>query len=221
METTVKVLKEDKNNLKNEEKSIDKIIYKLQKYVFGKLKINNPIEVAKNLHSNNYINIANISQLWTLKKFFETINYPTGIIDIGMRFLKEKNYHGAYESFSSITYTPGLIELTKEVVKEVKNGNRNNIGYAKKALVDIVNSEGNKNVKEYIDTIANAYFLEYKDNIKKTHHKDDNYLFEALQLYKLSNNKIGILKISSRIFYHKFSHEDNKLSDSENYLKII
>ena len=190
---------------------IDEIINTLNNYVHGAVKLSNPLNVAENLHKGNYIERGNISQLWIMKRFYETVNYNAGLIDVGNGFLSKKNYHGAFESFHSAKYSPGLIEMTKNIVNEVKTGDRRNIGYAKKALVDIVQLEGNKNVKEYINTIADAYISEYK-SLLKHHTKHNVYLYDARELYSLNKNMLGVAKTTAKIAYHKMGQADDSYS---------
>lgn len=200
---------------------IDDVIQTLNEYIKGTIKVVNPLKIAENLHNGHYANRSNTSQLWTFKRFYELLNYNVGLIDVGKSFLSQKNYHGAFESFHSARYSQGLLDMTKSIVDEVKNGNRNNIGYARKALVDIVLLEGKEHpkkdlVKSYINTIADAYIAEYKSLIKNGHHKDNSYLKDALGLYRLNNNMLGIAKTSAKIAYHKMAHH----SDDSSYANV-
>ncbi len=200
---------------------IDDMIHTLNEYIQGTIKIVNPLNVAENLHNGHYVDRSNISQLWTFKRFYDLLNYNVGLIDVGKSFLSQKNYHGAFESFHSAKYSQGLLDMTKNIIDEVKNGNRDNIGYAKKALVDIVLLEGKEHpkkdvVKHYINTIADAYIAEYKSLLKNSHHRDTSYLNEALGLYRLNNNMLGIAKTTAKIAYHKMAHH----TDDSNSAKI-
>lgn len=200
---------------------IDDLINTLNKYIQGTIKIVNPLNVAENLHNGHYVNRSNISQLWTFKRFYDMLKYDVGLIDVGKRFLSQKNYHGAFESFHSAKYSQGLLDMTKNIIDEVKNGNRSNIGYAKKALVDIVLLEGKAHpkkevVRNYINTIADAYISEYKSLLKNNHYKNTSYLNEALGLYRLNNNILGIAKTAVKIAYHKIAHH----TDDSNSTKI-
>lgn len=209
VDKTKEILK--KLNTKKNNIQLDILINTLNKYIQGAIELSNPLNVAKNLHKGNYIERINGSQLWTMKKFYEMLNYTDGLIDVGNRFLIRKNYHGAFQSFHIARYSPGLIEMTKMIVEEVKTGNRHNIAYAKNALVDIVQLEGNKDVKEYINTIAEAYITEYKHLMK--HHTKHNayntYLYDARELYKLNKNMIGVAKTTAKIAYHKMGQADD------------
>lgn len=209
-------MKDSVNALGIGKAQIDETINKLNDYLRGAIKINNPLNIAENLHNGHYVEKSNISQLWTLKRFYDILHYNVGLIDIGKRFLSQKNYHGAFESFHSARYSQGLLDITKNIIDEVKKGDRNNIGYAKKALVDIVQFEGKERAKEYINTIADAYIKEYKALMKKDHHHNDNtYLYEALGLYKLNNNMLGVAKTTAKIAYHRMAHHtDNSYSKS-------
>ena len=219
------------NRLKFDKDSIhlDAIINTLNNYLQGTIKISNPLNIAENLHNGHYVDKSNISQLWTLKRFYELLHYNVGLIDIGRKFLSDRNYHGAFESFHSAKYSQGLLDMTKEIVDEVKKGNRNNIGYAKKALTDIILFEGKEYpkkdiIKQYINTIADAYIMEYKHILKNSHQKDITYLYEALGLYNLNNNLIGIAKTTAKIAYHKITYNDNsntsKMLDINNNLSV-
>jgi hypothetical protein len=201
---------------------VDEIINTLNNYVQGAINIRNPLNIAENLHNGNYIERVNTSQLWTMKRFYDMVHYNVGLIDVGKNFLSQKNYHGAFESFHSAKYSQGLLDMTKNIVDEVKKGNRNNIGYAKKALVDIVQFEGKERAKEYINTIADAYMAEHKALMKMPHHHNDNtYLYDALGLYRLNNNVLGIAKTSTKIAYHKLAHHkenpNNKRIEMDNH----
>lgn len=198
---------------------IDSILQILNNYLQGAIKISNPLNVAENLHKGHYVDSSDISQLWTFKRFYDLLNYNVGLIDVGKKFLSKKNYHGAFESFHSAKYSQGLLDMTKSIVDEVRLGNRNNIGYAKKALIDIVLFEGQNhakedNIKRYINTIADAYMKEYKISLKGRH-TDNSYLYEALGLYKLNNNMLGIAKTTAKIAYHRMAHHTDDYSSAK------
>lgn len=191
------------------ENNVELILNKINNYLYGTAKIMDPLKIAENFHSGNYISMVNKSQLWNLKKFYETINYKIGLVDVGKKFMENSNYHGAYESFHSAKYVQGLLEIAKKIVQEVKEGNRNNIGYAKKALTDIVKLEGKSsitNLKKYINDIADAYIQEYNETNRTNHNKRIDCLHDALELYKLSNNKLKIFKTSLKMIYHNISY---------------
>ncbi len=193
---------------------IDDVINKLNEHVRGAIKISNPLNIAENLHNGHYVDRSNVSQLWSLKRFYDTLHYNIGLIDVGKKFLSQKNYHGAFESFHSAKYSQGLLDMTKSIVNEVKAGRRDNIGYARKALVDIVGLEGNNRVHKYINTIADAYIKEYQSLLKTHHGADDSYLYDALGLYKLNNNVLGIAKATAKIAYYKMAHKEDSHSKS-------
>jgi hypothetical protein len=214
---TKKILK--KLTKKKESIQVDGIIDTLNKYISGAIKINNPLNIAENLHNGHYIERVNNSQLWTMKNFYERLKYNVGLIDIGRKFLSQKNYHGAFETFHIARYSQGLLDMTKNIVDEVKKGNRNNIGYAKKALVDIVQFEGKERAKEYSNIIADAYIKDYlsleitdpKKRLMEMEYKKHN-LDDALELYNLNGNIIKKLKTYNMKLRHKsdFSTDSTK-----------
>ncbi|MGV8150909.1 MAG: hypothetical protein ACP5NV_04225 [Candidatus Woesearchaeota archaeon] len=207
------------DNLSAVDEFLDTLTRHVNRDINKNIKSFNPLSLAKNLHKGSYIEKANYSQLWIMKNLYEQIQYVSGLVDIGNKFLSQKNYHGAYESFHAAKYTPGLLDIVKNVVQEVKSKKpyvRDHIGYAKKALVDIVKldhiakiegKEGVTQLNHYINTIAEAYIQEY-ESLPVRNVERKQYLEHAKELYSLNKNILGKLKVSGKLISYNWHTPD-------------
>lgn len=184
----------------------------------SQIKLDAPLAMARNLKQMDYLSKATTMDLWNIKKLYEDVKDRKGLIYIGDRFLSQKNYHGAYEAFHAAQYNPGLLDMTRQIVRELKTDSsparHSEISYAKKALVDIVENGRKemdhvekKEVHRYINTIADAYYREYKESTRHDGARDESYLKDAQELYMLNHRFLKVMGLATRQAYDRFAHE--------------